>query len=84
MSRSLDTKFSFARKGWELIDDAAVHDLDGYGLQVLQDTIISSITLNTAAYSGTLTGITLIAGLFIPVEFTSITLTSGIVLALRN
>lgn len=62
---------------------AAVASGDYYGIQVLSEAVISAITF-AADYSLTnLTTQTLPAGLYLPMRFTTLTLTSGVVICLR-
>jgi hypothetical protein len=62
---------------------SAVASGDYYGIQVLSEAVISAITF-AADYSLTnLTTQTLPAGLYLPMRFSTLTLTSGVVVCLR-
>lgn len=65
-------------------DTSAVASGDYYGILVLSTAVISEITY---AADFTLTNLptqTLPAGLYLPMRFTTLTLTSGVVICLRG
>lgn len=66
------------------VDDTnAVASGDYYGIQVLSEAVIDSLT-EAADYTLTnIEGQTLPAGVYLPMRFTTLTLTSGVVVCLR-
>ena len=77
-----------ARNGWVEIDDTSAYsNLNCFGFLVMSEAVISAITLSPdylAKCIGSLANFTKIPeGLYVPVEFTAITLTSGEILALN-
>lgn len=84
-SRRNDT-LEHGSNGGTLIDDTTVTTGDFGGLLILEEAVINAITGD-----GTITNLsniedahTLAAGLYIPARFTSITLTSGTVIAYND
>jgi len=64
-------------------DTNAVAKGDYYGVLVLSEAVISSVTF-AADYSLTnITTQTLPAGIYLPMRFTTLTLTSGVLVCLR-
>jgi len=64
-------------------DTNAVTKGDYYGVLVLSEAVISSVTF-AADYSLTnITTQTLPAGIYLPMRFTTLTLTSGVLVCLR-
>ena len=77
---------SLAGKGFDVIADTAAHTPTGgdcyCAIHFLTDTVISAYVASAKApVAGTLTGVTFNAGAVIYGKFTSITLTSGSLLA---
>lgn len=73
--------------GWDCIDDTATHTGTWRGILVVNDAVINALIVSDTATFGNdagLEGITLPAGLFIGGNFTSIDLTSGVVLAFKR
>ena len=64
-------------------DTNAVALGDYFGIQVLSDAVIASITFVDGYSLTNLTGQTLPAGLYRPMRFTTLTLTSGVVVCER-
>lgn len=64
-------------------DTSAVAGGDYYGIQVLSEAVIASITFKADFTLPNLTGQTLPAGLYRPMRFTTLTLTSGVVVCER-
>jgi len=64
-------------------DTNAVASGDYYGIQVLSEAVIASITFKSDFTLTNLTGQTLPAGLYRPMRFTTLTLTSGVVVCER-
>lgn len=68
--------------GMTVIDDTSATTGKFGGILVVDDAVISAITdAKGVTNSAGLVGITLPAGLYIPIPFDSITLTSGVVIA---
>jgi len=66
-------------KGSETITDTLEHTGSFFWINVLAETVIAAITLETKETGNTLVGATLPAGYSGPLHCSSITLTSGIV-----
>ncbi len=83
---SLQAHYQFNLNGGKLIRDTAAHSIDGYGFLVIEDAVISAITLGAGEQQTTnaYTSATFSAGTFVPVKFTSITLTSGSIKAMSQ
>lgn len=64
-------------------DTNAVANGDYFGIQVLSNAVIASITFKGDYSLTNLTGQTLPAGLYRPMRFTTLTLTSGVVVCER-
>ncbi len=65
------------------IDDTAAHAFNGSGILALSAAVASSITTtNPNGVQGTLTTVPLPVGVVVPIPFSSITLSSGKVIAL--
>lgn len=79
-----DGKF-FNTKGGKLIADTNAHSANCYGFLVISEASISAITLDSSESESTnaYTSTTFPSGLFVPVHFSSITLTSGAIKALH-
>lgn len=65
-------------------DTNAVASGDYYGILVLSTAVISAITFASDYTLTNLTTQTLPAGLYLPMRFTTLTLTSGVVICLRG
>ena len=76
----------FNTKGGKLIADTTAYSASCYGFLAVTDTQISAITLDSSETQSTnaYTTTTFPAGIFMPVQFTSITLTSGAIKALHQ
>jgi len=59
------------------IDDTAAHAFSGSGILALADAVVATISTS----GGTITTMPIPAGTFVPLRFSSITLTSGKVIA---
>ena len=64
-------------------DTNAVATGDYYGILVLSAAVISAVTFASDYTLTNLTTQTLPAGLYLPMRFTTLTLTSGVVICLR-
>lgn len=67
--------------GGNVIDDTTQTDGKFGGLLIVEDAVIDTWTCSNLTNSADLAGPTLPAGIYIPAKFTSITLTSGTVIA---
>ena len=76
----------FNEKGGKLIDDTNTFEADCYGFIVVENAVLSAITLAPGEEQSpnAYTSVTFPAGLQLPVSFTSITLVSGALKALRK
>lgn len=72
----------FAANGIEVVSDTAAHAVPCYAFVALTDCTIDALT-TTKASGNTLVGLVIPAGHRLPLEFTSITLTSGTGYGLR-
>ena len=73
-----------AGNGGVIIDDTSATTGTFGGLLVINTAVISAITAPSVTNSAGLTSITLDAGLYLPLNFSSITLTSGVVYAIND
>jgi hypothetical protein len=80
--QGLNTKI--ANYGAETITDTAEHTGTFRGIYVLEDAIISAITLGAYESGNALTGFILPAGVGYNLDFTAITLTSGKIRAIKG
>lgn len=78
------TKQLTGNNGCETITDTQYHEGDFAGILVLEDAVISDITLGAGETGNSIKGITLIAGLNIPMNFTKIKLSSGKIRAYKR
>jgi len=80
LEKKVDTTYrlQFGLNGGVFVNDANVHNGQFNGIQVIADAILATVTADLASpLTGTITGITLPAGMWIPIQCTTVTLTSG-------
>lgn len=72
-------------KGFTVVDGASSAYGKFYGLLILADTVINTVTFSTG-YAGhsAIAGKTLPKGAYVPMRFTALTLTSGTALCLHE
>ena len=79
---------SMAENGYEVVlntvERVAASDSGFVGIIVLEDAVISAITCDPPLTGGAITGITLNAGMALPIKFKKITLTSGKVMLAKG
>lgn len=78
------TKNLSGYSGCETITDTQKHEGDFVGILVLDDAVISEITLGEGETGNSLVGVTLYTGLNIPIMFKSIKLSSGKIRAYKR
>jgi hypothetical protein len=71
------------QNGGKIVNDTNPHSVDCYAIHAITDVVISAMTLG-AAFSGSMSGITIKAGDTVMIAFTSITLTSGTAIVYNN
>lgn len=81
MTSRRNNTLEFAHEGGVVIDDTTATTGDFGAIQVINDAVISAITMPDFTNSSGLTTITLTAGTVLYGRVTSITLTSGVVIA---
>lgn len=77
----------FALRGVHYVGDTEAHSVTCYGFLALEPCVISSLTVDPQGPRVTgsaLAGMPIPAGVFLPIHFTSITLSSGQGLCLRK
>ena len=79
MGNDYNNALEQGRNGSEVIDDTTPHDGVWGGFLVLNDAVISSITEDNCTNPEGQESITIGAGLYVPGQINSITLTSGVV-----
>lgn len=70
--------------GQTVIDDTSATPGTFGGLLIINDAVINSITTTGVTNKAGLEGITLSAGQYLPIKFSTITLTSGVVSAIHR
>jgi len=67
--------------GYDLIKDTSNHDGTWHAIQIIEAAIFTTLTDAASSLSGTLISITFPAGMIVSGAFTSLTLSSGAIVA---